>query len=235
MIKKIVILMLVAIFFINIGFGVEYLNSCGKTSGWTNGETYIINFTLATLTNANYYSGSSGGQPRGVYCLRFDIIYHNITIESAVDEIVLRYSTQYTIGDRTAFIGGFDNARPVNLTIQNLRIRKSFDNINPTYQNYYFALTGNELGYDRFNFYNVTLIDFDNLRNEVTSTSPLLYRTYIKDSYLKLSSDVFRVSGTQPVMYFYVDDSVIVGNAMTNFINNEAFFIDNSVMVLSSE
>lgn len=49
---------------------VEYLNECGKDSGWVNGETYILNFTEVPAT----FSG---------YCLRFDDNknYQDITIK----------------------------------------------------------------------------------------------------------------------------------------------------------
>ena len=34
---------------------VTTLNSCGKNSGWTNGETYILNFTTIDNTYPNNY------------------------------------------------------------------------------------------------------------------------------------------------------------------------------------
>ena len=45
MVKKIFLILIVIMSLMSFANADTYLNSCGKSSGWTNGETYILNFT----------------------------------------------------------------------------------------------------------------------------------------------------------------------------------------------
>lgn len=65
----------------NFGFSIESLNSCGKNSGWVNGETYLINFS----TIPNTYSNN--------YCFRFDTSYNGINFEQITENINIESSS----------------------------------------------------------------------------------------------------------------------------------------------
>lgn len=58
MIKKIIIMCLMLVTMLAGTNAVTYLNSCGKTTGWVNGETYVINFTEVSVSYLT--SGKSG-------------------------------------------------------------------------------------------------------------------------------------------------------------------------------
>lgn len=55
MIKRLGLILAVIFLMFSSVNAVEYLNSCGKNSGWTSGETYIINFTEIPNGYGNNY------------------------------------------------------------------------------------------------------------------------------------------------------------------------------------
>ncbi|MHA1381441.1 MAG: myxococcus cysteine-rich repeat containing protein [Candidatus Helarchaeota archaeon] len=53
--KKILLLLMTLLFLFSSVNAVEYLNSCGKSSGWVASETYILNFTSIPSSYSNNY------------------------------------------------------------------------------------------------------------------------------------------------------------------------------------
>jgi hypothetical protein len=137
MIKKILYIIVLTILCINIGYGVEYLNSCGKSSGWISGETYIINFTEIPNTYLNNY------------CFLFN---------SEIDSINFIQGTEYieikTLGDISFFLSS------INFDI----IDSSFENFNiyNTKNEIIFLdlKSGSDLLYNNFN--NITIKNLNN-------------------------------------------------------------------------
>ena len=76
MIKKTLIFVLFLMCIINVSYGTTYLNSCGKSSGWTNGETYLINFTEIP---AVYATG---------YCFKFNVLANSNMIFRQVTPLI---------------------------------------------------------------------------------------------------------------------------------------------------
>ena len=178
---------------------VEYLNSCGKNTGWTNGETYILNFTEIPEIYAN------------TYCFDFDVTTNDIVFQGKGDNItnlgvrdinfltssnnVLQNTIYFQDLNLNNFNSLFYSFNLISVTLNNFQITNS--NLNGF--NYGFRLSGSNGGgsditlvnYIEFN--NVSIIDLNDslLYNQGTTIDRKYFNNVqVIDSLIVGSSDL---------------------------------------------
>jgi len=119
-IKKYILIMgimILSLFSVN---AITYLNSCGQSSGWINGETYLVNITTIDNTYAN------------TYCFSFSSTFDNMTFQQVTPKITItknnnNFAFFYSNMNAGRYTDYSDGNKFYNFNIENT-------NTNPTYQ-----------------------------------------------------------------------------------------------------
>lgn len=208
MIKKLGIILILILSIIMSANAVEVLNSCGKSSGWVNGETYLINFTTIDIS----YGGSS--------CFTFnkngylnDIIIEQITPKIELNK--LGDFKLFDLGNTPTYLNNtifkninFDNKNKGNITFIYhdsaygfLLINNFFENITLKCYEYNNCIFLDDTVFNNFvfdirnnNFENLFLENYKFLQTNFTLSSPngQTYNTFFENNnfenlFIKLS------------------------------------------------
>lgn len=223
--------MFIALYFIAIGNSVTYLNSCGKTSGWTNGETYILNFTSTDFTNSDYYGGADVDS-NGYYCFRFDNVKSDISFitDTNINNITMNFISTPLTNEQVAFLGSIDGYTFTNIRFYNTTFIKDAGDFVFSTRNSKFGLIGNSFG-GTVTVKNITILGFDYFRRSEETFA--IASSYINDSIIVLNDDFISrdVSASDTTRIY---DSFIHADSLHTYLNGK-FIINRSVISLVSD
>lgn len=236
MVKKLLLLLMLCSLLFSGVYSVEYLNSCGKSTGWVNGETYILNFTSISSGYSDNYCFRFGNENLdGVY-YRFYINMESlepITINKANFEFIdlgESSTTNYMLRESNFtnihLIGNAENISFMDSTESNRGIsilENNFESMTLDNFDNFIILTGSGTYGKDFsfnNFDNVSIITKENLFHTTTTANYNQYRyNSFNDSILISETEIWGINNSYQCVNNYYYNSVVVDKQLQDIAN----------------